>query len=89
MTVLLQWGTMGIESITKRLRQERRDVTISTSITAADADALDEFVTWLNEHGVKTERAGAVRALVCDGLVAFREYQWEESGKKPTEKPTE
>lgn len=61
-----------VESITKRLKAQRNDVAVQARITAADSETLDEFVEWLNNHGVQTNRAAAVRALVLDGLEAFR-----------------
>ena len=64
-----------VESITKRLKQERRDVTVQARISAADAETLDRFVDWLSEHGVQTNRSGAIRALVLDGLQVFEEFE--------------
>lgn len=71
-----------VESITKRLKSERRDVSIQASISAHDADLLDEFVAWLNERGVQTNRSSAVRALVLDGLDAFETVRGEQTNPK-------
>lgn len=67
-----------IDSITARLRSERRDVPISTSLSAFDSDTLDDFVDFLSSHGVPSTRTAAVRALILDGLEAFREFQAEQ-----------
>ena len=64
---------MGIDSIADRLKSERRDVTVQTSISERDSETLDEFVQWCKDHGVDTNRSGAVRAFLCDGLEVFRE----------------
>lgn len=64
-----------IESITNRLRAERRDVAVQTSISAADADLLDEFVEFLVSNGVQSNRSGAVRALLLDGLQVYAEFR--------------
>lgn len=69
-----------VESITKRLKQERRDVAIQARISADDAEILDSFVAWLGERGVQTNRAGAIRALVLDGLQAFVEFRADTEG---------
>lgn len=68
---------MGIESITNRLKAERRDVTVQTSISAKDSDMLDAFVEFLKANGVEANRSGAVRALLLDGLAVFEEAQAE------------
>lgn len=64
---------MGISDLTKRLQSERRDVTVQTSISASDADLLDELVVWFNDHGVSTNRSGVLRAMLLDGLTVFAE----------------
>lgn len=64
---------MGLDDITKRLQGERRDVTVQTSISASDADLLDEFVEWLIERDVASNRSGVLRAMLLDGLQVFRE----------------
>lgn len=68
---------MTVESITKRLKATRNDVAVQARITASDSETLDEFVEFLNSHGVQTNRAAAVRALVLDGLAVFKEFQAE------------
>jgi hypothetical protein len=70
---------MGIESVTNRLRSERRDVTVQTSISAGDADTLDEVVQFFNDNGVQTNRSGVLRAFLLDSLEAFKEVNQEGS----------
>lgn len=70
-----------VESITNRLKSQRNDVAVQARITAADSEVLDEFVSWLVSHGVQTNRASAVRALVLDGLEAFKDFQAEAKPK--------
>lgn len=78
---------MGTESITNRLKSERRDVTVQASISEHHSDLLDQFVEWCASLGIKTNRAGAIRAFVCDSLEAFTEFRDEEAHapKRPTE----
>lgn len=64
-----------VESITNRLKSERHDVAVQARISADDAKTLDEFVEWLTEQGVQTNRSSAVRALVLDGLEAFKDFR--------------
>ena len=77
---------MGISDLTKRLQSERRDVTVQTSISAADADALDQFVDWLATKGVNSNRSGVLRAMLLDGLEVFKEQLAEERAN-PNEPP--
>lgn len=72
---------MTVEQIAERLKATRNNVTVQASITAADAEVLDEFVAFLNKVGVKTNRAATVRALLLDGLEAFKEFQADEAAK--------
>lgn len=64
---------MGMESITNRLKSERRDVTVQASISDRHSELLDKFVDWCDEHGVETSRSGVVRAFTCDALEVFAE----------------
>lgn len=60
-----------IDSVTKRLQSDRRDVPITASISAADSDTLDDLVDFLEGNGAKATRSTVVRALVLDGLDEF------------------
>lgn len=71
-----------VESITSRLKAERHDVTVQCRVTATDSELLDEFVAFLDTVGVASNRSSAVRALVLDGLEAFKEFRAEQ---KPVE----
>lgn len=72
---------MTVEQIAERLKATRNNVTVQASVTAADSEVLDEFVAFLNKVGVKTNRAATVRALILDGLEAFKEFQADEAAK--------
>lgn len=66
---------MTVEQIAARLKANRNDVSVQARISAADSELLDEFVAFLNNVGVQTNRAATVRALVLDGLEAFKEFR--------------
>ncbi len=70
-----------IDSVTRRLNSERRDVVLSFSISAEDSKTLDEFVEFLEGVGVTSARSGAARALVLDGLDEFRKFKAEGNTK--------
>lgn len=65
------------ESVTNRLKSERREVAVQARISQSDSETLDEFVDFLDSLGIETSRASAVRALVLDGLEAFKEFKAE------------
>jgi hypothetical protein len=64
---------MTIKDISDRLKVERRDVTVQTSISESDSEILDQFVEWCAGHGVNTNRSGVLRAMLLEGLEAFKE----------------
>lgn len=64
---------MSMQSIANRIKSERRDVTVQTSLSPADAVRLDQLVEWLIAHGAPTNRSSAIRALIVDSLDAFDE----------------
>lgn len=63
------------DSLTDRLKSERRDFTVQTSISAHDSDRLDRLVEWLLERDVQTNRSSIIRALIQEGLDAFDQAQ--------------
>lgn len=75
-----------IDSVTKRLNSERRDVVVSFSISAEDSKTLDEFVDFLGGVGVTSVRSGAARALLLDGLEEFRKFKAQGKGAANTER---
>jgi hypothetical protein len=54
-------------------REEQRSEVAQAKLTPSEMAELDRLVSWMREQGTNATRSGVVRALVVDGLDAFRE----------------
>jgi len=69
---------MNVTSITARMQSERRVVPAQAKLTPTESTELDSFVEFCRTHGIPdATRSSAIRALILDGLEAFREFRKE------------
>lgn len=67
---------MKISELAAFRKEERRTVLAQAKLTKSESDDLDRFVVFCKEHGVpEATRSSAIRALVLDGLEAFKEEE--------------
>ena len=69
---------MSVTSITARMQSERRTVPAQAKLTESESLELDGFVEFWRANGIPdATRSSAIRALVLDGLAAFRDFREE------------
>ncbi|TDO15011.1 hypothetical protein EV580_3151 [Mycobacterium sp. BK086] len=54
-------------------REERQSEVVQVKFTPSELAELDRLLHWMKANGSNPTRSGIVRALVVDGLTAFRE----------------
>ncbi|BDY33172.1 hypothetical protein [Mycolicibacterium mageritense] len=65
---------MGVISIEQFQKSDRLEVLAQTKLTKKESEELNDLVKFFQENGAeKATRSGVVRALITDGLAAFKE----------------
>ena len=67
---------MEVTKLSAFKKAERRSVVAQAKLTPSESTDLDEFVVFCRDHGVPdVTRSSAIRALVLNGLQAFKEEE--------------